>query len=428
MPDTDSLLSLLNSAFDGWGDERFLRWKYDQYPGFDADQHAFYVEQNGELAAFRRVFGKELLTGGPRTPGFVLGDTTVAASYRGQGLYSQLHSTTVERCQENGAELVLTFNRTNNVTFEANRDRGWRYETLPLQMRILSPERVLSEYVDLVIGDWPRIERAIDSVGDRVTFVVDGEPVSASELVTSEESERSPAKRTLRVPIPASAVRRAVRAFGRQSKRETLTSLLGLSGNSQSSGKRNVGRSSEVESRNSEVEGRDSEIEITETTSLDDVERVRSLYRDARSDASVSFRREPEDIRHLCRYPNGRSILLAERGGDLCGFAVLGARRNGDVSECRVLDVVTADSIAFRQLIDEIERIAVERDHDVVLMLSHNDAGPKWVRIRKQVVMWDDLDANSEEELNANSEEELNADANGERLDGDWRAGLYDVV
>ena len=408
MPDRDSLLPLLNSAFDEWGDETFLRWKYDQYPGFHPDQHAFYVERDGELVAFSRLFGKELRVGESPSSGFVRGDTVVAESHRGRGLYSQFRSVTEEYCRRNGVEFVLTFNRTSNVPFEAKRKRGWRYETLPLQLRILSPGRVLAGYVDLVIDEWPWMERAIDAVGDRVTLVVGGEPVSASELVSTEESERSRAKRSLRVPIPASAVRRVVRAFGRQSKRETLASLLGLSGSNRSSRTRSVSRVS----RSSDVENENPEIEITETTSLDDFERVQSLYRNARPDASVSFRRDPEDVRHLCRYPNGRRILLAERSGDLCGFAVLGARQNGDVFECRVLDAVTADSAAFRRLIDEIERVAVERDHDIILMLSHSDAGPNWVRIRKQVVMWDGLDA----------------DANEERLDADWRVGLYDVV
>ena len=397
MPDTDRVLALLNDAFDGWGDEDFLRWKYAQYPGFDPDEHVFYIERNGELAAFRRVFEKELLVEDSRISGFVLGDTSVAKAHRGQGLYSQLHSTTVEHCREIGAELVYTFNRTNNVTFAANRKRGWRYHTLPLQMRILSAKPVLSEYVDLVLGDWQRVKRAVDLVGNRVALVVGGERVPVSAFGTARSGEGS-AKRSLAVPLPASIVRRLVRAFGRQSTEDTMKTLVGLSGDDQ------------FDSTNPAASDLEA-IDVTETATPDDYERVRSLYDDVRP-SNPAFRREIEDIRHLCQFPAGSRAVFAERSGELCGFAVLGTVQNGAVTECRVLDIVATDAAPFRRLVDAIERSAADRDHDLVVLLSERDAGRRWTPIRKQVVMWDRVDNRPE----------------AERLDRDWHVGLYDAV
>lgn len=47
------------------------------------------------------------------------------------------------------------------------------------------------------------------------------------------------------------------------------------------------------------------------------------------------------------------------------------------------------DDRAFATLSDGIESVARDRDADAIVMITDYDPGPPWIRINRQVMMWD---------------------------------------
>ena len=50
---------------------------------------------------------------------------------------------------------------------------------------------------------------------------------------------------------------------------------------------------------------------------------------------------------------------------------------------------------AFDVLIDEIERLSLDRGYDIVLVFADRPIGDLWASVDQQVIMWRDIDQSS---------------------------------
>jgi len=385
-PRAAEVVSLLNDAYDGWGGEPYFRWKYELYPGYDPETQTFHSRLDGELAAFRRVFTKEVVDGEQTSSVFVLGDTAVAPGHQGEGLYSELHSETVDFGRQQDADLVSTFNRKTNVTFDANLGRGWQYRELPLKIRLLSPDVVLRQYTDLVVSELPAIETVADRLGRRLHIGTSNGPVSVRDCLSSEPpagmSDRSVgpsvSDRTLAQLIDLACSDDPIEPL-----QTLLEGWLPLNGSPTA-----VER---AERSTTQATAATYRTHCTHSVTTGEFEAIVGLY-DAQT---ASFRRTPVDIRHILQYPNC-DIVLVSRQGTCVGYAVVGPRLNGELLEGRVLELRVDYPAAFDPLIDEIERVAADRGYDIILLFTDRPMDELWASVDQQVLMWRQLDGASQ--------------------------------
>jgi len=381
LPQHAEVISLLNDAYDGWGGQSYFHWKYEQYPAFDPDTQAFYSSRDGELAAFRRVFAKEVVDESRTNTVFVLGDTAVDPAHRGEGLYSALHADTVAFSERQGADRVSTFNRKTNLTFEANRDRGWQYRELPLKIRLLSPDRVLRAYTDLVVPDLPAIETITEWLGDRLHIRTSNGPVSVRDCLHTEPPT-GPRPQSIGPAVSDRTLAQLIDLACSTGPIDPLSTLLEgwlhPQNGSRATGSRSAAANTAYQCHR------------TRKISAAEFDEIVDLY----DDQTASFRRAPVDIRHILQYPDC-DIVLATDGQGCVGYAVVGPRSNGELREGRILELRVDCSAVFEVLIDEIEQLAVERGYDILLVFTDRPMDELWASVDQQVIMWRDLDTTS---------------------------------
>lgn len=341
------MLALLNEAYDGWGGDGQFEWKYNRYPGYDESQ-CYHIDVDGELAAFRRLFKKEIESdSGTEYSFFVLGDTCVSPPHQGKGLYSSLHARTTEDCESYGSDLCATFNRTGNVTFKANRKRGWEWRTLPIQVRVLSPEVVIPDYASLALEDSKFRDRLLSYLPARLYNLIPARGVAAAVEVASSDRGVRP------------QMERSRRTTASESHRGLSTSVL------------------------------------SEAAARERIDEIRALYSEVLASYDLHFSRDLEQIRHMLSHPDLDGVIAVEDGDRLSGFVPLVVDSVNGIREATVLDVVAAGRPVARRIATEVERAAIDADADLVVALSEPDLGPCWSRVDKQVFMWDSLGPNT---------------------------------
>lgn len=360
----EAVLRLLNDAFDGWGDDDFLRWKFDAAPRFDGD-HVFTVERGENVVAARVLFSKELeRNGGETFEFFVAGDTCVAEGDRGQGLYSDLLAETRSYRRELGVPISSSFNRKGVITYETKIDRGWHYRELPLHVRILRPEEVIPNYAGLALEGSP----ALNSVA-----------TSALRSLPAQIGLRLLPDLVAATAVEVASSDQLFGAFSRRVPPERHRVDLD---------------------------------EFTyETISLppsdSQLDEVSGLYDDALENFTCHFSRDEEDLEHMLAHPMLAEAVLLRCEGEAVGFAPLAIAPGEDARQLNVLDCISVDEATYRALVTVIEDRAGEIGADLVAMLSEWEPGPRWSRVDRQVLMWD---------------EEF------QPLEDDLYLGLYDVV
>jgi len=382
LPQQTEVVSLLNDAYDGWGDQSYFRWKYEQYPGYNPETQTFYSRINGDLASFRRVFRKETVDGAQTNTVVVLGDTAVNPTYQGEGLYSDLHAETVAFSRDQGVDRVSTFNRKTNLTFTANQDRGWQYRELPLKIRLLSPDVVLGEYTDLALPCLSAIETFIDRIGDRFHIQTSNGPVSVRDCI-SAEAPTGPASRSVGLSVSDRTLVELINLVCSADSLEPLSTLVDDWVSRQSRSKRAFEHSKQAPSSAYQVHHK-------RNVSSAEFDAIVDLY----ERQTASFRRTPADIRHILQYPDA-DIILVTQNEECVGYAVVGLRSNGRLREGRVLEFCVGRPEVFDVLITEIERIAVDREYDIILVFADRPMDDLWASVDQQVVMWRDLDSAS---------------------------------
>lgn len=388
LPNRDHILEFLNKSFEEWGDEDYFQWKYDCYPGFDPNEHCYYMHQNG-LIAFRRVFPKELIVDGRCIRTSVLGDTAVHKDYRGDGLYSKLHARTNKYCHNTNSEIFITYNNIDNITFKTKKERGWFHSVLPLKLFIHSYSTVFEQYTDLVLSDDSLLLNILETVGDRLVLQMPNEQVVISDILGNDNPET---KKQLRIAAEPRAIARLIERVSNDSIVWTLITGVHLL----LSGEISVLGKTAEHHYSSPYLGVDV-IDPTEF-STSDLKSIRELYRLSRAGKS-SFRREIQDINHLLSYPNSDAVVV-RKGSELMGFAVVGPYENDGVLEARVLDIIAPSDEIYRRLVKKIERYTADQGYDLIVMVSDQDLGPEWAAIDRQVIMWNE--PNIPESVDAN--------------------------
>lgn len=344
LPSKDELLDLLNEAYDGWGGNDQFEWKYNSYPGYDENQ-CYHIKINGELAAFRRLFNKKIKSNsGTEHEFFVLGDTCVAPPYQGQGLYSRLHGRTTEDCKARGTNLCATFNRSTNISFKANRKRGWMWRRLPVKLRVLSPDIVVPDYAPLALEGSKFANRLLPHVPTRVYDLLSAKGVAmAVELASSDVGIWSQTRRVGQIP---------------SSKRNRELSISVLS----------------------------------EDGAKERISEIQTLYSKVVGSYDFHFSRDVEHITHMLKNPNLKGVVTVETDGLLLGFAPIVVDAVSGIREARVLDLVTDGRLAARHAAAGIEQAAKDAGADLIVALSDVDLGPYWSQVDKQVFMWNSFD------------------------------------
>ncbi|MFP9191287.1 GNAT family N-acetyltransferase [Natrialbaceae archaeon A-CW1-1] len=386
----DAVLSLLNEAYDDWGDEAHFRWKYDEYPDYDPEEHTFAALVDDEIAAFRRVFRKDLIDKSESVTTFVLGDTAVAPDYQGQGLYSNLLEETTNYCRDFGAEAEITYNNVDNITFNTKQKRGWEFSVLPLRLFIHSYETVLSHYADLAIPEESVITSIAGEFGDRLALQVGTEHISVAEVFNSE------IKDGWRLELSASprAVVRLVETASNDSIVRVVPTCVGLL----ASGDVSLVGSPEPPSTTDRSAYSDVEVVDPESLSSDDIDAMVDLCKITTA-GRLSFRRERRDVEHILAYPDAK-VLTVRDGEILVGFAVVGSYENNDVVEARVLDMAAPSDTVANHLYRELEQYTAVEGYDLLVIISEQDPGPEWASIERQTIMWNRTENQSSGDVN----------------------------
>ena len=334
-PDDRELLALLNSAFDGWGSERYFEWKYGDFPEYDPAADNFVVRNDaGEVVAARRIFRRRLRTPGGTVPVHVHGGTAVHEDYRGRGHYTELLERSMAYSREH-AEYVVTFNRAGKITTQHHEANGWRHLTLPVHSKVLSPSRVLAHYV--LDHDVARRAAGYASAVDR--------QVTRSDLVA----------RLLAAGADA---------------------VYGDGGDGGDPVPPTVAEATyEVET----VEGR--------ALSGDLLEELSGLLEDELA-APYRFERSPETLSHAARYPEATVYVARDGGGNLRSFLVAGYLRKEGLTECRVVEQTWVEPAATRLLFERVEADARRAGADVVVACSGRQPAPGWVGLGTEYMMW----------------------------------------
>lgn len=332
----DSLYELLNTAFDGWGDESYFDFKYTDFPDYDPAEHNFLVERDGRVVAARRVFSKRLLVGDERSQlVHVHGGAAVHPEYRGQGLFTDLVAESREYSRDAGSPVVMTFNRRGKISTQAHMRRDWEYRTLPLHLRVLSPGVVVEEHAHEILPEYPGLESVTALAG----------AVGNSAL-------------------PDWAIARTV---------ELATS----------------GTVSRPLTPNGQETARGDGITVR-PYDPEDVDAVSELFDDELRKFDVAFERDREHVRHMVNYDHAESAV-AVRDGNVVGFACVGLIEQGRMTEARVFDAVHATPAVGDELLRWVVTTARRRDADVVSTLRGERPGPGWASLRTDLVMWDYL-------------------------------------
>lgn len=388
MPDREAVVSLLNEAYDGWGDEELFRWKYDRDPWYD-DDHVYCGFVDGELVAFRRMFDRTLVEKrGENSRVFVMGDSCVATGHQGKGLYSELYDITKEHWERSDRDFIATFNREGSITYDHHVAHNWEYRTLPVRLRILSPEAVLPQYAQMALQDGIATD-LLERGGHRIGLSFGESRLRGADLVDSPKGEGT---RALYVPLPEVLLNILVELVSSDTTLDTLT--------------RRITADSTVSP--SSFQGRVMTYEPPINESL--IDGIRQLYAEITDRYDLHFRRNQKAVHHMVNHPHLVDIVCAKRDGSLVGVAPLTLDTSTSVTEARVLDIVSRDAKAFSALVNRVEQTARARGADSIVMLSDRELGSEWIRIDRQVLMWNESDGTESLET------------------GSLLVGLYDVV
>lgn len=407
LPAIDEVLDLLDAAYDGWGSRDLFEWKY-RYPGTAEDKHHLYVVRDDDMAAFARLYERELrVYGGERTaPVVVRGNAAVHPNHQGQGLYTALHEETQDYCDEREIDGVLTFNRQDNRSFRTSAKSDWAYRPVPLYVNVLSPRPVLEEYAASVLRAEPRLKRLASTAGAYTEIEIDGDRVAVDGLTGHQRARDGP---RLTVGLSERALDEIVEGIG------TDTSLLALA-------RTGLGllAGREVRIGDGSVPTRRSIPDVPADASYradldpDECEAMRLLCDRQNDGYDAYFRRTRDDIDHMLAHPDLLTIVWLDGDDGPRGIAPLYETPGDGATEVRVLDLLYEDERAFRDLLTAVEDCCRNRDVDIVATFADRRPDDDWLQITRHVLMWDDLSDDG---------------AVGRQLaDGKWRLGFYDVV
>jgi len=405
------LLELLNSAYEGWGDEEIFRWKYDDYPDFKKE-YGFYIEDgHGNPICFGRVARRELIFTQPqkKIKGFTLGDAAVDPSHQGEGLYSYIHKARTDFVESQDADAILAFVRKTNVSYKVNKKRGWGHRNLPLKMLILSPGKFVKNYADLALADIDIISSFIGFFGKWIDLTFSDEKITLSELI---EGKTSDTKSKLKFSISDFAVKRFIEEIDEEIE---LLQLINLFSKLLMSGDIVLGNTSPKKFEHDRREYKNLLLEHRDELTQKEIDEILFLYSKKLKDFDLYFRRDEQDIEHLLSHPNLADILVIKKDSNIVGFCVLiNQNKKSGSDEIWVYECIWDNDEAKHLLLNEIEQVGFRRNLDAVLMISDLILDNKWTDISYQTITWDLVEDKPE--------------IDNILRKGDWRITLYDIL
>ncbi|WP_459878622.1 GNAT family N-acetyltransferase [Halorubrum gandharaense] len=366
LPDDERVLNLLNQAFDEWGSQDLFHWKYHRFPGFDPKEHCYYIEVDGELVGFRRIFHKELTIGSRSVPLYIHGDTAVKESHRGRGYYTKLREATTKYTDSKNG-VVCSFNRVGSITYDAHIRQGWNFRALPLQMNILDYSNVIGQYAETIVESGTRVHALLSTIDSYITpRTTGGDPLALTEQTIQDPVD----DRSIPILIPESVLDTCVEVASQRPL--SNRALKGVSRPIKS-----------LSSRRSTPADTGFQVQTCSRLNNDDLNEVQSLY----DSTPTRFERNSEIIEHICQYP-GAEFVLVRRRSRLVGFGILVPKVQQYTTEGRVLELVAVSEEAGHRVIRELELLGQQSQYDLLLMSSRLDV-QNWIDIDKQVFMWE---------------------------------------
>ncbi len=405
-PPADKAVSLLNSAYNGWGGEPLFSWKAT-YPDTTDDDHHLYIEENGQITAYARLYHRVLRLQDRTETVVFRGNSAVHPHYQGGGRYGALHRATKAYCADRGIETILTFNRTDSPTYTTSLKNAWRSRELPLFVRLLDPDAALRQYAQAVIEAQPVLRTVGTVFAPLFSLHIEGASIPLGALV----DEESPAfARTFPFYLTPKAITEIIEMVSTDRSSTALArTLCSLAVNRQITPFTDI---TDGEPTPTPVVPETVTIAEPQSYSPEEKTAIRRVIHRANDPYPVHFRRSSRDLEHLLEHPDIIGTYLHSDGDTIDGFASVYAVSNEGATEARILEFAADTSTAASALIQAIE--ADCRRHDVAILAGFFDTRPtpQWCAVDRHVLMWQSSSARVNAALDSS----------------DWRLGFYDVV
>lgn len=336
----DSIIRLLNESLDTDFDKEYLKWEYEEYPGF-SDEHVFHISEGDTPIAFRRLFRQEIIDSeGNTLKVFTGAESVVKPRYRGKGLFSALLGESSDFAKDHSVDINASFNRKGVVTHSMKESRGWYSRTLPVWVKVLSPGEIIPDYAEMALGN------------ETATSLIKRTPSQFYRLLPS---------RLVTDAVEFASSDKGFRAFG-------------------SSGDQAPKPSDDMSVKY-----------VGSYPASVDVSRVESLYEEVVKHHDCHFRRNRTDINHMLSHPRLANVATVTRSDDLVGFAPVAMDSIAEPTEVKVLDIAAVDEAVEARIIEAVEEIADEHNANLISAITDRNPGKHWAKVEKQVMMWEEV-------------------------------------
>ena len=336
-PDDSELLNLLNHAFNGWGTKEYFEWKYNSFPHYKPEKHNFLVfEETGDLVGAKRIFKKYLcLPYGEKVPVHVHGGSVVHEDYRGRGHYSSMLSKSMDYSSEK-VDHNFTFNREGKITTKHHKKEGWKWVTLPIYVKIISPSNVLANYL-----------------------LEDNYTKGIANYLSKVDRQLTKSK------IASKMFANGAELFYGDSKKEKNEKSFVRNENNY-----------ELEAIDGDKVSKELVIEVAE-------------YINERVVANYHFERNEKIIEHCLAYPNGKLFLARDEDDqEIVDVVVAGLLEKQGLRECRILEQTWSEPEATKLLLSKVENYIRKLKGDVMAICTDRRPGSDWIKMDTEYMMW----------------------------------------
>lgn len=416
--DDHKLMELINAVWGSWGGLNFLEWVYHENPVTKEEDNFFAItEENGEkIVGFRRGGIKKIIDiRDPKTiTALEYKHGSVHPDYQGMGIYSKISKSKPWLSKKKEHDFKLSFVRKTNIPFKMHQKEGWAFRVLPLYLYIISPKKVVEEYIRFFKEKEGPISSFIRVISKRMDLVLSDGTVDIYKMMGGDGSDG------FKVPIHVSdkalneiieylAEGGDVKELSKELSKLTFKGEINFISRKklEPSGK----KSSTIDKGGRTVVTIDISEKENPADSVD-VEELGELYSCCLKKYDLSFRRDLEDIIHLLNYPYNTDIIMVRKDQKLVGFSCVGYAKEGK-KELWVLDLVYDDEKTFDMIIEEIKKIGVSRGMNSIRLYSDKNPGEEWAHVPITTMMWDDR--NEDKELERKFKK------------GKWKISQYDV-
>jgi hypothetical protein len=401
--DDQKILKLLKSVRSAWGDIDYLKWTYYEEPSSDENEnyYAINMKNNDQIVGFRRASIKYVvfLNEGHTEKMLEWKHGSVHPEYQGLGVFSKIRDSEYCIFMEKQYSYKIAFVRKTNIPFKMHKRQGWNHISLPYHMYIISPKKIIEEYVTFLEEKSEKIPLLAKLFGKRINFVVSDGELNISSTFGGDSSKGF----KLKIYVSNNTLVNNVENFAcnwdaKKMLKDNLKSFL----------KGEIGPFPVNERYDDEISDigqvglKVDRIEVTENfhpENLPNLDSIKYLYDRFLEDYDITFRRNYEDLLHILKYPRNTDIISIYRNEKLVGFAVLGGAIEKSNKEMWVMDMVYKDKNVFKKLVSIIKIIGFERNMNSIVIYSDQNPGDDWAHMPMMSLMWKGSAEGFEEKL-----------------------------